>query len=230
MVNGLHLYSAFIQSALQFYASHSPIHTQTAIGCHVRYQPTCQEHRCLAQGHFGMPRVGSNPPTARRLLLPPEPSSPPWQLCQLLNSSLHFPGPPRLSLPSCIKSHSALLPLSEHWCLYTVPNFLSAFVYSKRQESCTLRYSPLLCFIDQPLFIEILETTLCTTTTLPNPCLVLFWFLVRLFFDFLFLPHPLNLCSSDLLAFDFCFILDYSFESQVALSGIWLPGFWHTLE
>ena len=38
IVNGLHLYRAFIQSTLQFYASHSPIHTHihtpTAIGCH----------------------------------------------------------------------------------------------------------------------------------------------------------------------------------------------------
>ena len=43
MVNGLHLYSAFIQSAVQIDASHSPIqtpiHTPTAIGCHARYQP-----------------------------------------------------------------------------------------------------------------------------------------------------------------------------------------------
>ena len=67
MVNWLHLYSAFIQSALQFYASHSPIHTHiqtpTAIGCHARYQPAHQEQlgvRRLAQGHFDTPTVGSN--------------------------------------------------------------------------------------------------------------------------------------------------------------------------
>ena len=49
------------------YASHSPnhthIHTSTAIGCHARYQPARQEQlgvRCLAQGHFNTPRVGSN--------------------------------------------------------------------------------------------------------------------------------------------------------------------------
>ena len=66
MVNGLHLYSAFIQSAVQFMLSftHShTIHTPTAIGCHARYQPARQEQlgvRCLAQGHFDTPRVGSN--------------------------------------------------------------------------------------------------------------------------------------------------------------------------
>ena len=67
LVNGLHLYSAFIQSAVQFYASHSPIHTHihtpTAIGCHARYQPARQEQlgvRGLAQGHFDTPRVGLN--------------------------------------------------------------------------------------------------------------------------------------------------------------------------
>ena len=60
MVNGLHLYSAFIQSAVQFKPL---IHTQTAIGCHARYQPARQERlgaRRLAQGHFDTPRVGSN--------------------------------------------------------------------------------------------------------------------------------------------------------------------------
>ena len=67
MVNGLHLYSAFIQSPVQFTQSHSPIHTHihtpTAIGCHARYQPARQEQsgvRRLAQGHFDTPRVGSN--------------------------------------------------------------------------------------------------------------------------------------------------------------------------
>ena len=85
MVNGLHLYSAFIQSALQFFASHSPIHTHihtpTAIGCHARYQPARQEQlgvRCLAQGHFDTPRVGSNrqPSDCQTTALPPEPHRP----------------------------------------------------------------------------------------------------------------------------------------------------------
>ena len=84
MVNGLHLYSAFIQSALQFFASHSPIHTHihtpTAIGCHARYQPARQEQlgvRCLG-GHFDTPRVGSNrqPSDCQTTALPPEPYRP----------------------------------------------------------------------------------------------------------------------------------------------------------
>ena len=65
MVNGK--WTAFIQrlypKRCKMYASHSPIHTPTAIGCHARYQPACQEQfgvRCLAQGHFDTPRVGSN--------------------------------------------------------------------------------------------------------------------------------------------------------------------------
>ena len=68
MVNGLHLYYAFIQSALQFMPLihrhiHRHIHRPTVIGCHARYQPVHQEQlgvRCLAQGHFDTPRVGSN--------------------------------------------------------------------------------------------------------------------------------------------------------------------------
>ena len=89
MLNGLHLYSAFIQSALQFLPlihtfthihthshtfthihTHSHtfthIHTPTAIGCHARYQPAHQEQlgvRRLAQGHFDTPRVGIEPAT-----------------------------------------------------------------------------------------------------------------------------------------------------------------------
>ena len=58
-VNGLHLYSAIIQSAVQFMPLIHPfIHTPTPIGCHARYQPTRQEQlrvRCLAQGHLDMP-------------------------------------------------------------------------------------------------------------------------------------------------------------------------------
>ena len=60
MVNGLHLYSAFIRSAVQFMPL---IHPTTAIGCHARYQPARQEQlgvRCLAQGHCDTLRVGSN--------------------------------------------------------------------------------------------------------------------------------------------------------------------------
>ena len=60
MVNALHLYSAFIQSTLQFMPL---IHPPMAIGCHARHQPAHQEQlgvRCLAQGHFDTPRVGLN--------------------------------------------------------------------------------------------------------------------------------------------------------------------------
>ena len=41
MVNGLHLSSAFLH--ITIYASHSHIHTPTAIGCHARFRPACQE-------------------------------------------------------------------------------------------------------------------------------------------------------------------------------------------
>ena len=71
MVNGLHLYSAFIQSAT-IYASHSPIHTRThtptAIGCHARYRPARQEQsgvRRLARRHFDTPKDGIEPATLR---------------------------------------------------------------------------------------------------------------------------------------------------------------------
>ena len=64
MVNGLHLYSAFIQSTLQFMPLiHTNIRPPTAIGCQARYQPARQEQlgvRRLAQGHSDTPRVGSN--------------------------------------------------------------------------------------------------------------------------------------------------------------------------
>ncbi len=59
MVNGLHLYSAFFQSALQF-ASHSPIHAHTYTPMAVHYHARCwPDHReqfgvqCFAQGHVG---------------------------------------------------------------------------------------------------------------------------------------------------------------------------------
>ena len=66
MVNGLHLYSAFIQSAVKCMPLIRPfthIHTPTAIGSHARYQQARQEQsgvRRLAHGHFYTPRVGSN--------------------------------------------------------------------------------------------------------------------------------------------------------------------------
>ena len=71
MVNGLLLYSTFIQSALQFMPlihPHTHIHTPTAIGCHARYQPARQEQsgvRRLAQGHFRHTQGGIEPATLR---------------------------------------------------------------------------------------------------------------------------------------------------------------------
>ena len=81
MVNGLHLYSAFYPKRFTIYASHSPIHpfshtngnwlpckvptssrSNWGLGALLRDTPT----------HPGGDRTG-NPPTARRLLLPPEP-------------------------------------------------------------------------------------------------------------------------------------------------------------
>ena len=64
IVNGLHLYSAFIQSAVQLMLLIHPF-THTAIGCHARYQPARQEQlgvRCLAQGHA---QGGIEPATLR---------------------------------------------------------------------------------------------------------------------------------------------------------------------
>ena len=71
LIHAFGKWTAFIQrlypKRCTIYASHSPIHTHiytpTAIGCHARYQPARQEQlgvRCLAQGHFDTPRVGSN--------------------------------------------------------------------------------------------------------------------------------------------------------------------------
>ena len=64
MVNGRHLYSAFIQSTVQFMPLIHPFtHTLMVISCHERYQPAHQEQlgvRCLAQGHFILPREGLN--------------------------------------------------------------------------------------------------------------------------------------------------------------------------
>ena len=56
MVNGLHLYSTFIQSAVQLMLLiHTHIHTPTAIGCHARYQPRVRRHA----------QVGIEPATLR---------------------------------------------------------------------------------------------------------------------------------------------------------------------
>ena len=89
MVNGLHLYSAFIQSAVQFMPfihpfTHSPIHTFT----HQQHLAAMQGTNQLVRSNWGLgvllrdtstrpgwDRTG-NPPTARRLLLPPEPHRP----------------------------------------------------------------------------------------------------------------------------------------------------------
>ena len=72
MLNGLHLYSAFIQSAVQsmplnnlclsFTRSHTHSHTNS---CHARYRPARQEQsgvRRLAQGHA---QGGTEPATLR---------------------------------------------------------------------------------------------------------------------------------------------------------------------
>ena len=80
MVNGLHLYSAFIQSAAQFMPLILPFSHQHRLAAMRGYQPACQEQLgvgCLAQGHFDTARDRTgNPPTARRQLLPLEPHRP----------------------------------------------------------------------------------------------------------------------------------------------------------
>ena len=63
MVNGLHLYSAFIQSAVQFMPLIHPFTHTRRLAAHARYQPARQEQsgvRHLARGHFDAPSVGSN--------------------------------------------------------------------------------------------------------------------------------------------------------------------------
>ena len=64
MVNGLHLYSAFIQSAVQFTLIHPFTHTFTHQRRLAAMQGTNQcsnaPNPSLAQGHFVTPRVGSN--------------------------------------------------------------------------------------------------------------------------------------------------------------------------
>ena len=84
MVNGLHLYSAFIQSSVQLLIL-IPTHTPTAIGCYARHQPARQEQsgvRRLAQGHFDTPRVGSNrqPSDCQTTALTPWAISPWWHI------------------------------------------------------------------------------------------------------------------------------------------------------
>ena len=85
MVNGLHLYSAFIQSAVQCMPHIHPFtHTLT----HQRRLAAMQGTNQLVRSNWGLgvllrdtstrpgwDRTG-NPPTARRQLLPPEPHRP----------------------------------------------------------------------------------------------------------------------------------------------------------
>ena len=84
-VNGLHLYSAFIQSAVQFMPLIHPFtHTFTHTFTHQRRLAAMQGTNQLVRSNWGLgvllrdtstrpgwDRTG-NPPTARRLLLPPE--------------------------------------------------------------------------------------------------------------------------------------------------------------
>ena len=85
MVNGLHLYSAFIQSAVQFMPL---IHPFTHTFTHQRRLAAMQGTNQLVRSNLGLgvllrdtstrpgwDRTG-NPPTARRQLLPPEPYRP----------------------------------------------------------------------------------------------------------------------------------------------------------
>ena len=98
MVNGLHLNSAFIQSTLQCMPLIHPFthqHTNTPT---VAMQGTHQ----LVRSNWGFgillrdtsTRPGwdqtGNPPTARRLLLPPEPYHPPWVLLSKLGMKLEI--------------------------------------------------------------------------------------------------------------------------------------------
>ena len=81
MVNGLHLYSAFIQSAVQFMPLIHPF-------IHQRQLAVMQGTNQLIRSNWGLgvllrdtsTRPGwdqtGNPPTARRQLLPPEPHRP----------------------------------------------------------------------------------------------------------------------------------------------------------
>ena len=106
MVNGLHLYSVFIQSAVQFMPLIHPFtHTfthQRRLAAMQGTKPARQEQlgvRCLAQGHFDMPRVGSNwqPSDYQTTALtswatsPRHYMCPSCQICPLGGVSLHLP-------------------------------------------------------------------------------------------------------------------------------------------
>ena len=96
MVNGLHLYSAFIQSAVQFMPL---IHPFTHTFTHQQRLAAMQGTNQLVRSNWGLgvlhkdtsTRSGwdqtGNPPTARRLLLPPEP------YCPLLCCNSFFENP-----------------------------------------------------------------------------------------------------------------------------------------
>ena len=92
MVNGLHLHSAFIQSAVQFMPLIHPFtHTFTYQWQLAAMQGTNQ----LVRSNWGLgvlltdtstrQRLGSNPPTTRRELLPPEPYRP-----RCVSKTTHF--------------------------------------------------------------------------------------------------------------------------------------------
>ena len=98
MVNGLHLYSAFIQSAVQFMPL---IHPFTHTFTHQRRLAAMQGTNQLVRSNWGFgvllrdtstcpgwDRTG-NPPTARRLLLPPELHRPTVQLMLLIHTFTH---------------------------------------------------------------------------------------------------------------------------------------------
>ena len=104
MVNGLHLYSAFIQSAVQFKPL---IHPFTHTFTHQRRLAAMQGTNQLVRSNRGLgvllrdtstcpgwDRTG-NPPTARRQLLPPEPY-------RYLNTSSVSAKVPVYSLPKLV--------------------------------------------------------------------------------------------------------------------------------
>ena len=115
MVNGLHLYSAFIQSAVQFMPL---IHPFTHTFTHQRRSAAMQGTNQLVRSNWGLgvslrdtstrpgwDRTG-NPPTARRQLLPPEPHRPTEkngiELYSRKGSWRHrAPRGPDLSIPIC---------------------------------------------------------------------------------------------------------------------------------
>ena len=136
MVNGLHLYSAFIQSAVQFMPLiHTFTHTHTH-GDWLHMQGTNRLVCChwgqgvllrVTSTRTGWDRTG-NPLTAGRLLLPPEPYRPqnvcrrfslrpsPWppphKIQTLLFSPPPFPRSPQHSVLSFLHSIQEALQLS----------------------------------------------------------------------------------------------------------------------